>query len=204
MQKFEKDNKMKGHILVSSPVDLEFEMFMIALAVNLLNSLLERRFKTTIQEDEEILKKKDLPHWKYLAVAYRHESKVILQSNIRLCNVLCHILARLQAEMNKGTNRFSKDELKAIYMERVEQFETEEEVFKNRLALRKYLRELILNQKRVIQKLVEEEEKTEPKGYSSGNSIVDMLNQEKQQMSKRQMKLDVIKKVEMVEKITNK
>lgn len=78
MQKFEKDNKMKGHILVSSPVDLEFEMFMIALAVNLLNSLLERRFKTTIQEDEEILKKKDLPHWKYLAVAYRHESKVIL------------------------------------------------------------------------------------------------------------------------------
>ena len=51
MQKFEKDNKMKGHILVSSPVDLEFEMFMIALAVNLLNSLLERRFTTSIEQD---------------------------------------------------------------------------------------------------------------------------------------------------------
>ena len=49
MQKFEKDNKMKNHILVSSPVDLEFEMFMIALAVNLLNTLLEKRFTTTVE-----------------------------------------------------------------------------------------------------------------------------------------------------------
>ena len=52
--------------------------------------------------------------------------------------------------MNKGTAKFSKDQVKAIYMQRVEQFETEEEVFPNRLALRKYLRELILNQRRVI------------------------------------------------------
>ena len=150
MQRFEKDNKMKGHILVSSPVDLEFEMFILALAVNLLNTLLEKRFATTIEQDTEILKQKDLPYQKRLAVEYRRESKLILQSNIKLCNVLCHVLARLQAEMNKGTAKFSKDQVKAIYMQRVEQFETEEEVFPNRLALRKYLRELILNQRRVI------------------------------------------------------
>ena len=77
--------------------------------------------------------------------------------------------------MNKGQTKFSKDEVKAIYMQRVDEFETEEEVFPNRLALRKYLRELILNQKRVIQKLVEEDETESNKKQSSGNSIVDML-----------------------------
>ena len=96
MQKCEKDNKMKEHILVSSPVDLEFEMFMLALAVNLLNSLLTNRFKTTLEEDIEILKRQDIPWRKRCAVMYRRESKIILHSNIKLCNILIHILAKLQ------------------------------------------------------------------------------------------------------------
>ena len=95
MQKFEKDNKMKDHILVSSPVDIEFEMFMLALAVNLLNSLLTNRFKTTLDEDIAILKRTDISYRKRLAVMYRRESKLILHSNIKLCNILIHILARL-------------------------------------------------------------------------------------------------------------
>ena len=95
MQKFEKDNKMKEHILVSSPVDIEFEMFMLALAINLLNSLLSNRFNTSVAEDDEILQNKDLPYRRRLAVMYRRESKLILHSNIKLCNILMHILARL-------------------------------------------------------------------------------------------------------------
>lgn len=95
MQKFEKDNKMKEHILVSSPVDIEFEMFMLALAINLLNSLLSNRFNTSVAEDDEILQSKDLPYRRRLAVMYRRESKLILHSNIKLCNILMHILARL-------------------------------------------------------------------------------------------------------------
>ena len=35
-------------------------------------------------------------------------------------------------------------------MQRVEDFETEEEIIYNRLRIRKYLRELMLNQKRLI------------------------------------------------------
>ena len=35
------------------------------------------------------------------------------------------------------------------YMERVEDFETEEEIMPNRLKLRRYLRELVSNQKRI-------------------------------------------------------
>jgi hypothetical protein len=50
----EKDNKMRDHILVSSPVDIEFEMFMLALALNLLNMLLSKRFKTTIASQPHV------------------------------------------------------------------------------------------------------------------------------------------------------
>ena len=93
MQKMEKDNKMRDHILVSSPVDIEFEMFMLALALNLLNMLLTKRFKTTIEEDIEILKRNDITWRKRLSVMYRRESKKILHSNIKLLNILIHILA---------------------------------------------------------------------------------------------------------------
>lgn len=41
-------------------------------------------------------------------------------------------------------------EMKKSYMQRVEDYETEEEVVINRLRLRKYLRELMLNQKRLL------------------------------------------------------
>jgi hypothetical protein len=43
-------------------------------------------------------------------------------------------------------------EVKMAYMDRVEDFEKEEEVMINRLRLRKYLRELLLNQTRILHK----------------------------------------------------
>ena len=57
-------------------------------------------------------------------------------------------------------------------MDRIEQFETEDEVFQNRLSIRKYLRELVLNQKRVINNLMQDKDSEN----SSGNSFVDLLN----------------------------
>lgn len=57
-------------------------------------------------------------------------------------------------------------------MDRIEQFETEDEVFQNRLSIRKYLRELVLNQKRVINNLMQDKDGEN----SSGNSFVDLLN----------------------------
>jgi len=46
-------------------------------------------------------------------------------------------------------------DMKKNYMTRVEDYETEEEVMLNRIKLRKYLRELTLNQKRIIKAATE-------------------------------------------------
>ena len=53
MQK--KAQSHKEHLLVSTPVDPDFELLVVACAINLLEGLLTARFKTTIQEDEKIL-----------------------------------------------------------------------------------------------------------------------------------------------------
>lgn len=45
-QKFEESKRT--HILVSTPVDLEFEMLVIACGINLLNDFFGKRFKTTL------------------------------------------------------------------------------------------------------------------------------------------------------------
>ena len=96
--------------------------------------------------------------------------------------------------MNQGQVQFSKGEVKRIYMERIEEFETEDEVFQNRLSLRKYLRELVLNQKRVIYQLFDKQ----GGGESSGNSVVDLLNQQKQKEIKKaeRQKMEAEVKVE--------
>ena len=66
-------------------------------------------------------------------------SKQIVHQNIQLCNVLIRILARLKASKTIA----DKADLRQIYMERIEEIETEEEVFRNRLYIRKYLKELL-------------------------------------------------------------
>lgn len=67
-------------------------------------------------------------------------AKEILNANITLCEILMRILARF----NDGRN------FKSNYMRIVEDFEKPEELMLNRLKLRKYLRELVVNQKRVL------------------------------------------------------
>lgn len=56
------------------------------------------------------------------------------------------ILIRLLARV-RGLDAL---DMKKNYMSRVEDYETEDEVMLNRIKLRKYLRELTLNQKRII------------------------------------------------------
>lgn len=58
-----------------------------------------------------------------------------------LLNILIRILANMKIENPKN--------MKQIYMERVPEFETEDEVMPNRLILRRYLKELVVNQKRI-------------------------------------------------------
>ena len=83
----------------------------------------------------------NLDYRKYMAISYRMGQKKILKNNLQLLNVLIRILARFKG----GTIQ----EIKQSYMQRVEDYETEAEVMINRLKLRRYLRELLLNQKRL-------------------------------------------------------
>jgi hypothetical protein len=61
-------------------------------------------------------------------------------------------LIRILARFKGG----SQQEIKESYMSRVEDFESCEEVMGNRLKVRRYLRELVLNQKRIVKAVSEQ------------------------------------------------
>ena len=68
-------------------------------------------------------------------------AKDILTENINYCNILMRLLARFGVD----------EDYKTRYMQIAEGFETEEELMGNRIKLRRYLRELVINQGRVLQ-----------------------------------------------------
>lgn len=83
-----------------------------------------------------------LSYRKRIAITHRIGLKTILQKNIDLMQILMRILIRFKG----GTAQ----EVKMAYMQRVEDFERESEVMFNRLKLRRYLRELLMNQTRIL------------------------------------------------------
>ena len=152
-QKFEPEKR--AHLLVSTPVDVEFEMLVLACSINLLNDFFSKRFKSTLEEDLELIKNPQLAYNVRLAIMNRIDLKQILNSNVKIFNVLIHILGRIQAEIYKIADqapqdqkegKFTKDFIRALYVQRVDQYEADHEVMKNRLILRKYLREILTNQ----------------------------------------------------------
>ena len=170
VQKSEQDSgeKVKDNILISTPVDVEFEMLTLGCAIHLLESLLANRFRgISVEADEAELTKTDLPFRRRLAIQHRLACKEILTSNIRYCNILMHILANLHQELDGGKTDFTKDEIKRIYLKRIEKYEkSDDDIMPNRLRFRKYLGELILNQQRVMDKIA---------NYKGQNETVDSL-----------------------------
>lgn len=65
-------------LLVSAPVDIDFELQVINTAIELISGLLRAKFATTIEQDREILQKQDVPWRLYLAVTHRLNQKEIL------------------------------------------------------------------------------------------------------------------------------
>lgn len=57
------------------------------------------------------------------------------------------------------------DDYKKRYMEQVDGFETPEEIMPNRIRVRTYLRELVINQKRVLQAALDKEYVMKVKEY---------------------------------------
>lgn len=122
-------------------------MLVVACVINLLEGLQSAKYTSSLEADKEKLRKvangeTTLSHRARRAIEYRIFQKTILQNNINLLQVLIRILVRFKS--------LDPLEVKRSYMQRVEDYETEEEVIPNRLRLRKYLRELMLNQKRLL------------------------------------------------------
>lgn len=135
-------NTYKGknleYLLLSAPVDRDFELLVAGCTINLLKGLLTSRFKTPLEADKDLLKDPSLPIKKRFAILHRMNAKEILSANITLCNILMRLLARYDPTK-------SPSEYRIQYMQIVPDFESEEEVMTNRIKLRKYLRELVLN-----------------------------------------------------------
>jgi len=129
------------HLLISTPVDCEFELLVIACCINLLKGLVSSRFKGSAKEDAELLKDPTLSSRHRFAIIHRKSSKEIIEGNLKLCQILLRILARM----------VDGKPFKKAYMMRVEEAEEEEEVMLNRLNLRHYLRELLTNQRRIAE-----------------------------------------------------
>lgn len=140
--------KNLAYLLVSAPVDTEFELLVLACTINLLKGLMTTRFKTPLETDRALLRDPTLPIRKRFAVLHRMNAKEILTDNINFCHILMKILARFTTE-----GGFTKE----TYMERVEDYEAEADVVPNRIRFRRYLRELLINQKRVLSAALDKE-----------------------------------------------
>lgn len=174
-------NTYKGknlpYLLVSAPVDIEFEMLVMACTINLLKGLMTTRFKTPLDKDRELLSDPNLPIRNRFAVLHRMNAKDILTENINYCNILMRILARFGTA---GQVLEPKD-FKEKYMQLVEGgYETEEELMRNRIRIRRYLRELIINQKRVLSAALDKEYVEKVKEYFDNKKKEEDENAEKQ------------------------
>jgi hypothetical protein len=166
-------NTYKGknlpYLLVSAPVDAEFEMLVVACTINLLKGLMTSRFKTPLETDRGLLQDKSLSIRQRFAILHRMNAKEILEENINYCQILMRILARF------GTDQ----DYKARYMQLVEGFESEEQIIRNRVRLRRYLRELMINQKRVLQAALDKDYIEKVKEYFESKKKEDELKAQK-------------------------
>lgn len=120
----------KDRLLPNQPTDNEFEIYVISLCISMLKDYYLGHYKTTALEDKKLLMEKDVKGHKRFAVIYRLEAKQIIINNIRYLEVLLNIL-------NHTT---IKSKFKETYMERIDFLENETEFYKNRRAIRHYLR----------------------------------------------------------------
>lgn len=116
---------------MSAPVDIDFEMFIVACALNLMKGMLNSKYPTTLEHDYELLEQPITNFRKRLGLIHRINQKEILSDQVKLLGILMRILARIKEGYK----------LKDAYCMRVTDVEEEDEVLMNRVRLRKYLRE---------------------------------------------------------------
>ena len=71
--------KNKEFLLVSSPVDFDFESFILACAMNLLKTMLKSKYPTTLEEDYKLIEQGNHPYRMKIALIHRINQKEILE-----------------------------------------------------------------------------------------------------------------------------
>lgn len=146
-------NNYYKHLLVSAPVDVDFELIILKTGADLVGNMLRTKFETQLDEDQKILNS-DLSWRKYVAVTHRTAQKEVLQSQEKILKILLTFMNRLKGTQNQGSpDQLTKTEvqrpqsisIKEAYMQTVEGLEHgEKEFLENRFRLRHYLREFEL------------------------------------------------------------
>jgi hypothetical protein len=122
-------------LLVSSPVDVDFELFTVSCALNLMKNMMTTKYPTTLDQDRTMLNQVH-SNWRFkLALIHRINQKEILSDQIKLLAILLRILARVK----EGATLREAYSLKVTESSGDEVEGDEEEVLWNRLKLRRYL-----------------------------------------------------------------
>lgn len=119
-------------LLVSVPVNVDFEKHILTVGLSLVFDLLTKKYPTQLEYDHEVLKEPGLPWRTYLAVSHRAAQKEILHSQWKLLSTLKAILEIF----------IPGSSLKSAYMKKQDTESTNGEMLANRIRLRKYLHEL--------------------------------------------------------------
>jgi len=120
----------KDKLLPDQPVDYEFEIYVISLCCGMLKEYYLSRFKTSVKDDKKMLEDKSISGRKRFAIIHRLEAKEIIISNMRLFELLMQILSKSA----------TTDDLKKVYLQKIDMLEDDKEYMRNRRAIRKYLR----------------------------------------------------------------
>jgi hypothetical protein len=86
----------KEMLLVSSPVDIDFELYVVSCALNLMKNMRNTKYPTTLEQDRKMLAQ-IFDNWRFkLALIHRINQKEILEDQIKLLAILLRILARMK------------------------------------------------------------------------------------------------------------
>lgn len=117
-------------VMVTIPTSIPYEEFVIDYAISMFIEI-KNQYKSSMYQDEELLKDRSLDFRKRFAVVYRYEQKKIADLQIQLLRIVLNITQRLKAGV------FFKD----AYMEYVPDIDKNDDIFiENRRRLAGYLK----------------------------------------------------------------
>ena len=115
-------------LLVSVPVDTDFEIYILKTGIDLVKQLLCFKYPTQLSQDLEILETPNLNYRTYLAVTHRVAQKEALKSQQDLLTILLFLVEQIKFSSN----------LKEAYMTQHESESSQEIMMLNRIRCRKY------------------------------------------------------------------